>query len=74
MFTECFNNSTCFTIFTMFLNVSQNILSKCSVKYCTVYTDFPEMAALQKFLLAAAMLPERISTATMLTAASRSQS
>ena len=39
-----------------------------------LYTDFTEMAALQKFLFASAMLPECISTATMLTAASQSQS
>ena len=36
--------------------------------------DFTEMAALRKFLFAAAMLPEHTPTATMLTAVSRSQS
>ena len=39
-----------------------------------LHTDFTKMAALHKFLFAAAMLPERIPTATMLTAASQSHS
>ena len=39
-----------------------------------LYTDFTEMAALQKFQFAAAMLSERIPTVTMLTATSQSQS
>ena len=42
-----FTNSTCLTIFTMFRNVSQNILRKCFVIYCTVHTDITKMAALQ---------------------------
>ena len=45
--------------------------------FCEIlHTDFTKMAALQKFRFAAAimMLPERIPTATMLTASSRSQS
>ena len=37
-------------------------------------TDFTEMAALQKFQFAAAMLAERIPIATMLTAATACQS
>ena len=36
MFAECFNNSTCFTIFTMFHNISQNTFRTCFVKYCTL--------------------------------------
>ena len=69
--TECFNNSTCFTIFTMFHKVSQNILrNACEI----LHTDFTEMAELQKFWFAAAMLPESIPTATMLTAASQLES
>ena len=72
MFAECFNNSTYFTIFTMIHNISQKNSQKI---FCEIlHTDFTEMAALRKILFAAAMLPERIPTAAMLTAASRSQS
>ena len=39
-----------------------------------LHADFPEMAALQKLRVAAAVISESIPTATMLTAASRGQS
>ena len=38
-----------------------------------MHNNFTEMAELQKFLFAAAMLSEHIPTATMLTAPGRSQ-
>ena len=71
--TGYFINSESLTIFAMFHHVSRNIHRNASwnilVKW---HTDFIEMALL-KFWFAAAMLPERILTATMLTAASQSQ-
>ena len=43
--------------------------------FCEIlHTNFLEIVALRKFQFATAMLSERIPTATMLTAASRSQS
>ena len=54
--------------FTMFHKIFSEIL--CEI----LHTDFTEMAALQKFWFAAAMLPESIPTATMLTAASQLES
>ena len=56
-------------------HVSQRFLKYSQKMFCEImHTDFTGMAALQKFLFAAAMLPARIPTATMFTAASRSQS
>ena len=67
--TEFFNNSTCFTIFTMYHNVYKIF----SEMLCEIlHTDFTKMAALLQFFFATAMLAERIPTATMLTAASQS--
>ena len=56
-------------------HVSQYFTKYSQKIFCEIlHTDFTEMAALQKFQFAAAMLSERIPTATMLTAASQSQS
>ena len=53
--TECFNNSTCFTIFTMFHKVFHQIFSEilCEI----LHSGFTEMAALQKFRFAASYTP-----------------
>ena len=56
-------------------HVSQRYSKYSQKLFCDILqADFTEMAALRKFLFAAAMLPEHTPTATMLTAVSRSQS
>ena len=62
----------CFTIFTMFYSISQNILSNYFEKYCTLISL--KLQHCKNFGLLPALLAQRSPTATMLNAASLGQS